>query len=198
MMRNMLSDADLDTIFRQARSHKAWHDKNVPDVTLEAVYDLMRWGPTSVNSCPIRIVFVKSAEGKERLMPHVAPNNVETVATAPVTAIIAYDVKFYEWLPRLFAEKPEARNWFAGDENAAWMNAFRNGTLQGAYFIIAARALGLDCAPLSGFDNAGVDTTFFSEGRVRSNFLCALGYGRDEALPERPPRPAFGEVCTFA
>jgi len=191
----MLSDQDLDLIFRTARSHNEWQDREVSDVTLQAVYDLMRWGPTSANSFPARIVFVKSRDAKERLKPHLSAGNVDKVMTAPATAIIAYDLEFYEMIPRLFPHNPGARDWFADKDEKIRETAFRNGTLQGAYFIIAARALGHDCGPMSGFDNAGVDKEFFPEGKWKSNFLCAIGYGRADALKPRNPRPEFDEVC---
>lgn len=191
----MLSDKDLDTIFRSARTHNSWQDREVSDVTLQAIYDLMRWGPTSANSFPLRIVFVKSAAAKERLKPHLSEGNRAKTMQAPVTAILAWDSRFYDRLPELFPHNPDARNWFAGNEQHAETTALRNASLQGGYFIVAARALGLDCGPMSGFDNAGVDREFFPDGRYRSNFLCNLGYGTAEGLKPRGPRPDFDSVC---
>jgi 3-hydroxypropanoate dehydrogenase len=194
-MGEIVNDKALDVIFRHGRSHSFWLDKPVSDVTLQAVYDLMRMGPTSANCSPARILFLKSREAKERLKPHLIPGNVEKVMTAPVTAVIGYDLEFYEHLPKLFPHNLEARSWFEGDERKVAVNAVRNGTLQGGYFILAARALGLDCGPMSGFDNAGVDRDFFPEGRVKSNFLCCLGYGDHTKLFPRNPRFEFHEVC---
>jgi 3-hydroxypropanoate dehydrogenase len=176
-----LNDAALDVIFRTARTQNKWLDEPVSDEQLQALYDLMRWGPTSANCLPLRIVFVKSPASKERLKALVLAGNQPKVAAAPVTAILGYDTRFYEWLPPDFAEA----------------TAFRNSSLQGAYFIIAARALGLDCGPMSGFDNEAVDREFFPGGRVKSNFLCALGHGDPAGLYERLPRPPFAEVCSI-
>jgi 3-hydroxypropanoate dehydrogenase len=159
-----------------------------------AVYDLMRWGPTSANMSPARIVFVMSKEAKERLKPFLSEGNREKTMSAPVTAIIGYDVNFAEKLPKLFPHAPDAKNWFQ-DPAIAQVHAFRNGSLQGAYFIIAARALGLDCGPMSGFDNAGVDREFFSDSTIKSNFLCSVGYGDPAGLFARSPRLAFDEAC---
>lgn len=194
-MSEIVNDKALDTIFRQGRSHSFWLDRPVSDVTLQAVYDLMRMGPTSANSSPARILFLKSKEARERLRPHLIPGNVDKVMTAPVTAVVGYDLKFYEHLPKLFPHNLDARTWFEGDEQKVAVNAVRNGTLQGGYFILAARSLGLDCGPMSGFDNAGVDREFFSEGHVKSNFLCCLGYADHAKLFPRNPRFEFHEVC---
>ncbi|RMD86724.1 MAG: malonic semialdehyde reductase [Alphaproteobacteria bacterium] len=194
-MRPILSDAALDTLFRQARSYNRWRDEPVSDVTIEALYELLKWGPTSANCQPGRFLFLKSRQAKERLRPHLMEGNVEKAMTAPVVTIIAYDTRFYERLAELFPHKPEARDWFAKDPRVAEETAFRNSTLQGAYLIMAARALGLDCGPMSGFDNAGVDREFFPEGDVKSNFLCALGYGSEELLFPRGPRLGFAEAC---
>lgn len=191
----MLSDKDLDLIFRHARSFSTWTDQPVSEVTLQAVYDLMRWGPTSANCSPARLVFLASDEAKERIKPHLAPGNVEKVMTAPVTAIIASDSKFYDRIPELFPHNPDARNWFSGNEALAAETAFRNSTLQGGYFLIAARALGLDCGPLSGFEPDGVNAEFFPEGQIKVNFLCALGYGKPEDLFPRSPRLSFDDAC---
>lgn len=195
-----LSDEALDLILRAARTHIVWLPKPVPDALLRDVYDLAKWGPTSANSFPMRIVFVKSAAAKARLRPALSAGNAEKTMAAPVCAIVAYDTRFYEHLPRLFPHNKDAITWFSGPgkEQVAATTAFRNGTLQGAYLIIAARALGLDCGPMSGFDNAKVDAAFFPDGRYKSNFLCNLGYGDRTKLFPRSPRPAFDEVCTIA
>jgi 3-hydroxypropanoate dehydrogenase len=190
----MLSDEDLDLIFRTARTQNKWQDKPVSNTLLMAVYDLMRWGPTSANISPARIVFVTSPEAKERLKPHLSEGNRAKTMSAPVTAIIGYDLDFPEHMPRLFPHAPGAKTWFA-DPAFAETAAFRNGSLQGAYFIIAARALGLDCGPMSGFDNAGVDKAFFAGTKVKSNFICSLGYGDPAGLFPRSPRLGFDEAC---
>jgi 3-hydroxypropanoate dehydrogenase len=189
-----LDDRSLDTIFRKARTHSEWLDKPVSDELLRQVYDLMKWAPTSANCSPARIVFVRSVAAKERLLPAMIPGNVEKTRTAPVTAIIAYDTEFHEKLPTLFPHT-DARSWFAGNQPLIDTTAFRNGTLQGAYLIIAARALGLDAGPMSGFDNAKVDKEFFQNGKVKSNFLVNLGYGNGEKLFPRSPRLPFAEAA---
>lgn len=191
----MLSDKDLDLIFREARSFSTWTDRKVSEVTLQAVYDLMRWGPTSANCSPARLVFLASDEARERMKPHIAPGNLDKLMTAPVTAIIASDSKFYDRIPELMPHNPGAQEWFSGDEALAAETAFRNSTLQGGYFIIAARALGLDCGPMSGFDADGVNAEFFPDGQVKANFLCALGYGKPEDLFPRSPRLEFDDAC---
>ena len=189
-----LDDRSLDLIFREAHTHSAWLDKPVGDALLQQVYDLMKWAPTSANSSPARIVFVRSAAAKQRLLPAMAPGNVEKTRTAPVTAIIAHDTEFYDKLPKLFPQA-DARSWFAGNQALIDTTAFRNGTLQGAYLIIAARALGLDAGPMSGFDNAKVDQEFFPGGKVKSNFVINLGYGDHAKLFPRNPRLAFAEAA---
>jgi 3-hydroxypropanoate dehydrogenase len=196
----MLDDRSLDVLFRNARVHNGWQDKPVSDDQLRAIYELMKWGPTSANSSPARIVFVRTREGKERLRPALSSGNTEKTMNAPVTAIIAYDTRFYEHLPRLFPHNQTAVSWFAGPKNrpVAEATAFRNGSLQGAYLMIAARTLGLDVGPMSGFDNAKVDAAFFADGRFRSNFLCNIGYGDPGKLFNRNPRLAFEEACTLA
>jgi len=191
-----LEDAALDTIFRTARTQNKWLDRPVSRDQLVALYELMRWGPTSANCFPIRIVFVTTLETKERLKPLVLQGNHEKVMTAPVTAIMGYDTRFYDWLPRLFPHV-DARSWFVDKPDFAETTAFRNSSLQGAYLIIAARAIGLDCGPMSGFDNEAVDREFFPGGRIKSNFICALGYGDPSGLLGRLPRPAVNEVCSF-
>lgn len=191
----MLDAGALDTLFRHARTHNGWLDKPVSDEQLRQIYELMKMGPTSANSSPARIVFVRSRQAKERLRPALSAGNLEKTMLAPVTAIIGFDLKFYDRLSQLFPHNPEARSWFADDPKGAEVAAFRNGTLQGAYFILAARAVGLDCGPMSGFDNAKVDIEFFHETSVKSNFLCNLGYGDSKMLFPRGPRLDFGEAC---
>lgn len=191
----MLSDKDLDLIFREARSFSTWTDRKISEVTLQAVYDLMRWGPTSANCSPARLVFLTSDEARERMKTHIAPGNLDKLMTAPVTVIIASDSKFYDCIPELMPHNPAAREWFSGDEALAEETAFRNSTLQGGYFMIAARALGLDCGPMSGFDAAGVNAEFFPDGQVKANFLCALGHGKPEDLFPRSPRLGFDDAC---
>lgn len=194
-MTNLLNDDALDILFRKARTHNVWLDRPVSDHLLRQIYDLMKWGPTSANSSPARIVFLRSAEAKQRLRPALSPNNLDKTMKAPVTAILAYDLKFYDQLPKLFPNNPAAREWFANSTSLAETTAFRNGTLQGGYFILAARALGLECGPMSGFDNAKVDAEFFAGQAVKSNFLCNLGYGDASQLFPRNPRLDFEEVC---
>ena len=189
-----LDDRSLDIIFREAHTHSVWLDKPVSDALIHQIYDLMKWAPTSANSSPARIVFVRSAMAKQRLLPAMAPGNVEKTRTAPVTAIIAYDLEFYEKLPTLFLSA-DARSWFAGNQPLIDTTAFRNGTLQGAYLLLAARALGLDAGPMSGFDNAKVDKEFFPEGKVKSNFLINLGYGDHAKMFPRNPRLSFAEAA---
>jgi 3-hydroxypropanoate dehydrogenase len=190
-----LSDEDLDLIFREARTHSHWLDQPVDDALLRQVYDLARMGPTSANMCPMRVVFVRSKAGKEKLKPALDPGNVEKTMAAPVTAIIGMDVHFYEQLPRLFPHA-DAKAWFKDlPENVLEYIALRNGSLQGAYFMIAARSLGLDCGPMSGFNNARVDAAFFAGTTVKSNFLCNLGHGNKATLHPRNPRLSFEEAC---
>ncbi|MGE0119781.1 MAG: malonic semialdehyde reductase [Dongiaceae bacterium] len=193
-MSKIINDAALDQIFRQARTHRSWTDEPVSDVVLQAAYDLARMAPTSANCSPMRILFVRSAAAKERLKPALSAGNLDQTMKAPVTAVIGYDLQFYELLPRLhpFAD---ARSWFVGNEEHIRTTALRNGSLQGAYFIIAARAVGLDCGPMSGFDNAKVDAEFFAGSSIRSNFLCNLGYGDGGRMRPRAPRLEFDEAC---
>ncbi|GAC1429503.1 MAG: malonic semialdehyde reductase [Thermoanaerobaculia bacterium] len=207
----MLNQAALDELFREARTHNVWLDKPVTDETLRQLYDLAKWGPTSANSSPARFVFVRTAEGKERLRPAVSPGNVEKVMTAPVTVIIAYDLRFYDKMTKLFPHNPAMGDLFARNPQLVETTARRNSTLQGAYLMMAARALELDCGPLSGFDNAKVDAAFFDAGRecegcdqeyfpenhVKSNFLCNLGYGDRSKLFPRLPRLKFEEACSL-
>jgi 3-hydroxypropanoate dehydrogenase len=191
----MLDDRALDVLFRQARTHDNWQSKPVSDETLHQLYDLMKWGPTSANCSPARILFLRSQEAKERLRPALSKANTDKTMLAPVTAIIAYDLTFYEMLPKLFPKDQTARSWFAGKEPVIQATAFRNGTLQGAYLMFAARAVGLDCGPMSGFDIAKVDAEFFPGQPVKTNFLCNLGYGDKNKLGPQPPRMGFGEAC---
>ena len=207
----MADETCLDVIFRNARTHTAWLDKPVSDETLRQLYDVMKWGPTSANTNPARFVFIRTKQAKERLRPSLAPGNVEKTMAAPVVVIVAYDLKFYEKLPRLFPHSPSMRELFASNPQLVEMTARRNSSLQGAYLIIAARALGLDCGPMSGFDNAKLDMEFFDagrecencdqeffpEGHVKSNFLINLGYGDPSKLHPRNPRLAFEEACTL-
>ena len=199
----------LDLIFRKARTHGAWLDKPVTDETLHQLYDTMKWGPTSANTSPMRVLFLRTPEAKQRLLPALAQGNIEKTMTAPVTAIIAYDLHFYEQLPKLFPANPAFRDYFANQPEIIELTAQRNGSLQGAYFMLAARAVGLDCGPMSGFDNAKVDEEFFGAGKevdpnehefftvgqLRSNFLCNLGYGDEAKLFPRMPRLEFAEAC---
>jgi 3-hydroxypropanoate dehydrogenase len=188
-------DEDLDLIFRNARTHNGWLDKPVDDALLRQVFDLAKMGPTSANMSPMRIVFVKSKEAKEKLKPALAHGNVEKTMLAPATAIIAMDVHFYEKLPKLFPHA-DAKAWFKDlPESELEYAALRNSSLQGGYFIIAARALGLDCGPMSGFDNAKVDAAFFAGTTIKSNFLCNLGHGNATKLYPRSPRLTFEEAC---
>ena len=189
-----LSDAQISLILTQARSHYAWTDTPVSDDLLHQIFDIMKMGPTSMNTCPSRIIFVRSVAGKERLAKALKPANVPKVMTAPITAIIAYDVDFWEELPRLFPHE-DRRPHFKDKPAHAEDTAYRNSTLQGAYFMIAARALGLDIGAISGFDNAVVDDEFFAGTSVKSNFLCNLGYADEAALFQRLPRFAFDDVC---
>jgi 3-hydroxypropanoate dehydrogenase len=193
----MVDDAALDLLFRKARSHNGWLDKPVTDELLRQLYELMKWGPTSANCSPARLVFVRTPANKERVRPALSPNNVEKTMTAPVIAIVAYDSRFYEHLPQLFPRNPQVAELFASNAALSATTAFRNGTLQGGYFLLAARAVGLDCGPMSGFDNAKIDTEFFPDGRFKSNFLCGLGHGDLAKVLPRSPRLAFEEACTL-
>ena len=185
----------IKDIFISGRTHNDWIEKDVPDSLLRELYNLMKWGPTSANCSPARITFIKSQEAKNRLVKYLIESNIEKTISAPVTAIIAYDTKFYEFIPKLFPHNPEAKEWFSGSEEFAEVTAFRNSSLQGAYFILAARTLGLDCGPMSGFDNVGIDNEFFSESNFKSNFICNIGYGDHNKLFDRSPRFDFDEVC---
>lgn len=190
----MINDKAMDLIFREARTRNGWEERPVTKTLMEAVYHLMKWGPTSANCSPARFVFVASDEAKARLKPHIAEGNLAKTMAAPCCVIIGHDMAFHEKLPELFPHT-DAKSWFDGNDELIKETAFRNGTLQGAYFMIAARALGLDCGPMSGFDKAGVDKEFFAGSQVKSNFLCNIGYGTDENLFERSPRLGFGDAC---
>lgn len=191
----MIDSQALEALFTKARSHNAWQAKPVADELLAQVYDLTKWGPTSANMSPLRIVFVKSQAAKEKLKPCLDAGNVEKTMTAPVCAILGHDMEFYEHMGKLFPHNPGARGWFAGNAPLIETSAFRNGTLQAAYFMLAARACGLDCGAMSGFSNAKVDELFFAGTAIKSNFLVNLGYGDAEKLFPRSPRFEFSEVC---
>ena len=193
-MSEPLNAAALDQIFLAAHTHNAWQPRDVPDALLHHLVDVFKMGPTSVNCSPARVVFVKSAEAKAKLKPFLMDGNVEKTMQAPVTAIIGTDHRFYDHLSKLFPHT-DAKSWFTGNKAFADTSAFRNGTLQGAYLIVAARALGLDCGPMSGFDNEGIDSAFFAETEVKSNFLCNLGYGDQAGVKPRSPRFAFDEMA---
>jgi len=193
--RPLLDDAALDLLFRQARTHRAWLDRPVPDDLLRRVYELAAQGPTSANCSPMRVIFARSREAKERLRPALTPGNVDKTMQAPVTAIVAHDLGFPDRLPRLFPTADMRAN-FAGKPELIATTAFRNGSLQGAYLMLAARACGLDVGGMSGFDNAKVDAAFFSDGTVKSNFLCNLGHGDASKLHPRSPRLTFEEACS--
>jgi len=190
-----IDQSALDILFNQARTHSAWLDEPVDDALLKQIYDLTKMAPTSANCQPLRVVFVKSKEAKERLKPCLDAGNVNKTMSAPVTAIIAYDMTFYDKLPQLFPHAKGMRETFVGNDQKIFTTAFRNGSLQGAYFILAARALGLDCGPMSGFDNATLDQEFLSDTPWKSSFLCNLGHGNASKLHPRGPRPEFEETC---
>jgi 3-hydroxypropanoate dehydrogenase len=192
--KTVISAAALDQVFRQARTHSVWLSNPVPTELLRQVYELASLAPTSANSSPARFVFLTSAESKERLRPALSPGNLDKTMAAPVTVIIAQDLEFYEKLPKLFPQA-DARSWFAHNKGLSEETAFRNSSLQGAYFILAARAMGLDCGPMSGFDQAKVNAEFFPDGKWKANFLCNLGYGDASKLYPRNPRLSFEEAC---
>jgi 3-hydroxypropanoate dehydrogenase len=209
-MGQLLDNSALDTLFREARTYATWLPRPVEDQTLRELYDLVKWGPTSANSTPARFAFLRSKEAKERLSPALSAGNVEKTMNAPVTVIVAYDMRFYEQLPKLFPQSPGMKKLFESNPQLVEVTAQRNSTLQGAYLIMAARSLGLDCGPMSGFDNAKVDEEFFAtgkpgfgsdeeffpDGHVKSNFLCNLGYGDPSKLFPRLPRLPFSEACS--
>ena len=195
-MAKLLGDDGLDLVFRNARTHNVWLDKPVEDDLLRRVYDLAKMGPTSANMCPMRVVFVRSKEAKEKLKPALDAGNVDKTMKAPATAVIAMDIHFYEQLPKLFPHA-DAKAWFKDlPANVLEYIALRNSSLQGAYFMLAARSLGLDCGPMSGFNNQKVDAAFFAGTTVKSNFLCNLGHGDPSKLHPRNPRLRFDEACT--
>ena len=210
-MGNAVDDKTLDTLFREARTYSKWLPRPVADKTLHELYDVLKWAPTSANASPARFAFLRSKESKERLRPALAPLNVEKTMTAPVTVIVAYDLRFHMQLSRLFPQSPGMAKLFENNPEMVESTAKRNSSLQGAYMIIAARALGLDCGPMSGFDHAkvdeeffaagkpcfGCDQEFFPEGHVKSNFLCNIGYGDPSTLHPRLPRLAFNEACSL-
>lgn len=192
-----IADEYLRKLFLDARTHNGWLDKPLPDAVFRELYDIVKFGPTSMNTQPARLLFLRSAAAKERLKPHLAPPNVDKTMAAPVTAIVGYDLAFHEHLPTLFPHRPNAKAMFGDKLPLIEATAFRNGSLQGAYLIIAARSLGLDCGPMSGFNNAGVDGEFFAGTQIKSNFLCNLGYGDHSKILARLPRLEFESVCTL-
>lgn len=194
MTKPVLSDKALDQLFRTARSFNGWQETEVSDIQLLGVVDLMKMAPTSANCQPVRLLFLKSDAAKNRLKPHLIESNIEKMMSAPAVVIIGHDLKFYDNLPKLFPHA-DARSWFVGNDALIETTAFRNGTLQGAYLMLAARALGLDCGPISGFDNAGVDEEFFAGSAILSNFICGLGYGAPKSTFERSPRPSFDDLA---
>jgi 3-hydroxypropanoate dehydrogenase len=196
-VRAPLDDAALDTLFREARTHAHWLEDPVSDDTLRQVYDLLKIGPTSANSSPGRFLFLRSRAAKEQLRPALSAGNIDKTMAAPVTVVVAYDPTFYLNLPKLYPHNLDAKSWFTNSESLAATTAFRNGTLQGAYLIMAARAVGLDAGPMSGFDNAKVDELFLADRGWRSNFLVNLGYGDKAAVHQRGPRLAFDEACVL-
>ncbi len=191
----ILDDAALDALFREARTHNQWRDEPVSDDTLIALHGVLKFGPTSANSSPARFLFLRTPEARERLAPALSAGNLAKTMAAPVTVIVAYDPRFYDHLPTLFPHNPDARSWFTGNDALAAATAFRNGTLQGAYLMLAARALGLDVGAMSGFDNDKVDAEFLAADGWRSNFLCNLGYGDPAGLFPRSPRFDFADAC---
>lgn len=191
-----ISDAALDTLFREAHTTRKWLDRPVSSAVMMAIYDLMRWGPTASNITPARIVFVVSKDAKERLAPHLSKGNLRQTMEAPATAILAYDLDFPRHVPRLYRDNPDAQSWFA-DPEANKVQALRNASLQAGYFIIAARALGLDCGPMGGFSHGGVDGEFFAGTAIKSNLLCNIGYGTDDGFRPRNDRLGFDEACTI-
>lgn len=195
-MNSALPPEALDQLFRMARTYNGFLDRAVADETLHALHDLTKWGPTGANGCPLRIVFIRSQEAKEKLRPSLMPGNVDKTMAAPVTALLGHDLDFYEHLPRLFPAV-DARSWFVGNEPLIQASAALNGALQAAYLIVAARALGLDCGPMSGFDSALADAAFFAGTNVKSFMLCNLGHGDPSKLYPRGPRFDFNEVCAI-
>jgi 3-hydroxypropanoate dehydrogenase len=189
--------AGLDLLFREARTHNKWRPEPISDETIQALYDVVKLGPTSANCSPARFLFLRTKEAKERLAPALSSGNLEKTMSAPVTVIVAYDPKFHERLPHLFPHNPDAASWFTSNESLAATTAFRNGTLQGAYLIVAARALGLDTGAMSGFDNAKVDAEFLAGHGWRSNFLVNIGMGDHSGVFARSPRLSFDDACVM-
>lgn len=194
----LISDEALNVLFRDARTHNGWTERPVSDEQLHRLYELMKWGPTSMNCSPVRIIFLRSEAARLRIEPHLSPGNVEKTMSAPIIAIIGTDNKFYEYLPRLFPHSPALKNFFSKASNSshAELTAFRNCTLQGGYFLMAARAIGLDCGPMSGFDAQALDREFWAGSNIHTNFICNLGYGDRSKLFPRLPRLEFDEVCS--
>ena len=184
----------LDLLLREARTHSDFIDKPVGEELLRAAHDLMKWGPTSANSQPARFLYLRSRDSREKLRAALSATNLEKTLKAPLVCIVAYDTRFWEHLPRMF-HNPEAINWFKDKGTHTEITAFRNGTLQGAYYMLALRAVGLDCGAMSGFDNAKVDAAYFADGRLKSNFLVNIGYGSGKGMPPRNPRLSFEESC---
>jgi len=197
-MSRKLDELALNRLFRTARTRNGWTDRPVTEEQLRELYELLKFGPTSSNCCPARFVWVRSAEAKSKLAALASPGNADKILAAPVTAIVGHDLGFAEQMPRLFPARGEQIRAFFSDPLVADVTAFRNGSLQGAYLILAARALGLDCGPMSGFSNDAVDREFFANTRIKSNFICSLGYGKKESLFPRNPRLPFEETSRFA
>jgi 3-hydroxypropanoate dehydrogenase len=196
MKEQVFPDQILDQLFRQARSHNGWQPREVTDAQLQQIYDLMKMGPTALNSCPARIVFIKSDEAKQRLKTCLNEGNITKSMTAPVVALIGMDLEFYTKLTKLWPPNADAASWYIGKPDKIQENAFRNSSLQGAYLIMAVRSLGLDAGPMSGFNFDKMDATFFPDGKIKSNFICAIGYGDEGKLYPRGPRLDFAEACT--
>jgi 3-hydroxypropanoate dehydrogenase len=192
----MLSNQCLETLFTKARSHNGWLKKEISDAQITKIYDLMKYGPTAANSCPVRITFVKSTKAKDRLKSHLNEGNVEKCITAPAVAIISYDVEFYEKLPYLFPHT-DAKSWYQGNPEKIKSVGEMNATLQGAYFMMAARSIGLDCGPMGGFNNVSLDSEFFPDMLTKSIFLCGIGYGDHDKVFSRLPRLSFEDVCAI-
>lgn len=195
VMSGIVNDKSFDIIFRSGRTHSVWLEKPVSDITLQALYELLSLGPTSANSSPARFLFLRSPAAKERLRPYLSAGNEAQTMSAPVVAIVGYDLAFCDKFETVWPGNEDVRGWFEGNDEKLFDTAFRNGSMQGAYMIIAARALGLDCGPMSGFDMKGVDDEFFPNSTIRTNFLCNLGHGDPGALPPRKPRLGFGDVA---
>lgn len=193
----MIDHTAIDALFTNARTHNKWTDRSVSDADLHAIFDILKMGPTSANCSPARFVFIRTPEGREKLRPALSAGNLDKTMSAPVVAIVAHDPKFYDKLPMLFPHA-DARAWFAGNDALAQETAFRNGSLQGAYLMIAARAMGVDCGAMSGFDKSKVDAAFFAETGWKSNFLVNLGHGDASGLFPRSPRFSFDEACVLA